>query len=124
MPTSAQILQDKRQVLLEELSRQLRDSGDKNYIAVAGRVHDTGDESVADMLADLDISHLESETRELKDIEAALARIRAGSYGTCIDCGNQINTGRLDAYPTAKRCFDCQTLHEDARSQKDDTPSL
>jgi len=122
--TPEQILKDKQQVLWQELSRQLRDSGDKNYIDVAGRVHDLGDESVADVLADLDLSHLENETRELKDIEVALARIRTGSYGSCIDCGKQIDADRLEAYPTAKRCLDCQVLHEDARSERDATPSL
>ncbi len=57
----------------------------------------------------------EHETAELGDIDAALERIRAGSYGTCTDCGVSIPALRLSAYPTAKRCIDCQTLSEHHR---------
>ena len=38
----------------------------------------------------------------------ALARIEAGSYGRCVDCGNQIRQERLDARPDAARCVSCQ----------------
>lgn len=57
----------------------------------------------------------EHETAELGDIEAALERIQAGTFGTCTDCGVTISTARLNAYPTAKRCIDCQTLAEQHR---------
>ena len=57
----------------------------------------------------------EHETAELGDIEAALERIQAGTYGTCTDCGVTIPAARLHAYPTAKRCIDCQSLIEHHR---------
>ena len=57
----------------------------------------------------------EHETAELGDIEAALERIQAGTFGTCTDCGVTISTARLNAYPTAKRCLDCQSLAEKRR---------
>lgn len=57
----------------------------------------------------------EHETAELGDIDAALDRIRAGTYGCCTDCGVIIPPARLNAYPTAKRCIDCQTLIEHHR---------
>jgi DnaK suppressor protein len=57
----------------------------------------------------------EHETAELGDIEAALERIEAGTYGQCTDCGVIIPPARLSAYPTAKRCVDCQTLAEQRR---------
>ena len=57
----------------------------------------------------------EHETAELGDIEAALERIQAGTFGLCTDCGVTIPTARLTAYPTAKRCIDCQTLVEQGR---------
>ncbi|WP_053172614.1 TraR/DksA family transcriptional regulator [Limnohabitans planktonicus] len=57
----------------------------------------------------------EHETAELGDIEAALERIQAGTYGQCIDCGVSIPPARLNAYPTAKRCIDCQTVAEQRR---------
>jgi DnaK suppressor protein len=43
----------------------------------------------------------------LADLDAALARIEEGSYGTCADCGERIGEERLRALPGAVRCFDC-----------------
>jgi DnaK suppressor protein len=57
----------------------------------------------------------EHETAELGDIDAALERIQAGTYGICADCGVSIPPARLNAYPTAKRCIDCQSLSEHHR---------
>jgi DnaK suppressor protein len=57
----------------------------------------------------------EHETAELGDIEAALERLDAGTYGQCTDCGMTIPPARLNAYPTAKRCIDCQTQKEQRR---------
>jgi DnaK suppressor protein len=57
----------------------------------------------------------EHETAELGDIEAALERLDAGTYGQCTDCGVTIPPARLNAYPTAKRCIDCQSLVEHHR---------
>jgi len=57
----------------------------------------------------------EHETAELGDIEAAMERMGAGTYGQCTDCGVSIPPARLNAYPTAKRCIDCQTETEQRR---------
>ena len=57
----------------------------------------------------------EHETAELGDIEATLERMDAGTYGQCTDCGVTIPPARLNAYPTAKRCIDCQTVAEQHR---------
>jgi DnaK suppressor protein len=57
----------------------------------------------------------EHETAELGDIEAALERMDAGTYGQCTDCGVTIPAARLSAYPTAKRCIGCQTQKEQRR---------
>ena len=57
----------------------------------------------------------EHETAELADMDAALERIRLGTYGTCTDCGVTVPDDRLRAYPTAKRCITCQTQIEHKR---------
>lgn len=46
--------------------------------------------------------------RELKRIDAALARLAAGDYGICADCGNRIPARRLEAIPWAERCVTCE----------------
>ena len=47
---------------------------------------------------------------ELADINHALARIAAGTYGVCTNCGKRITVARLDARPTAELCIDCARL--------------
>ncbi|WP_099867426.1 TraR/DksA family transcriptional regulator [Pararhizobium haloflavum] len=44
---------------------------------------------------------------ELRRIDAALERIRLGTYGSCAVCGAEISSARLEAVPTATRCRDC-----------------
>jgi RNA polymerase-binding protein DksA len=54
------------------------------------------------------VSALESEaTVELGDIDAALQRLDAGTYGSCADCGENISLARLEARPAATLCVDC-----------------
>lgn len=40
----------------------------------------------------------------LAEIDAALERLSAGSYGVCEACGEPISAERLAARPTASRC--------------------
>jgi DnaK suppressor protein len=49
----------------------------------------------------------EVEHRELAQIDAALARIDAGTYGMCQECGMEIEGGRLAALPYAATCSEC-----------------
>ena len=42
--------------------------------------------------------------RHLVEIDAALERVRAGTYGICEVCGRPIAPGRLEARPTARTC--------------------
>src|SRR6266566_873326 len=48
--------------------------------------------------------------REIDQINMALARMKAGTYGTCANCGRPINPARLDARPSSIYCIDCQQL--------------
>lgn len=50
----------------------------------------------------------EREINELAMIDAALARIEAGTYGECTDCGIDIPPPRLQASPEVSRCIQCQ----------------
>jgi RNA polymerase-binding transcription factor DksA len=45
--------------------------------------------------------------RELREIDAALARIAAGTYGTCERCGGAIGRDRLRALPEVRCCLGC-----------------
>ncbi len=54
----------------------------------------------------------EHETAELAAIDAALERLAQGLYGQCQVCGVDIPEARLQAYPTALRCVNCQSAAE------------
>ena len=45
--------------------------------------------------------------RHLREIDAAVARVEAGTYGTCEGCGAPIGEGRLEARPVARSCIRC-----------------
>ena len=47
---------------------------------------------------------------QVSAIEAALARIDAGTWGRCTSCHKPINPERLEALPSAALCIDCQRL--------------
>lgn len=45
--------------------------------------------------------------RHLDEVDAAVARVGAGTYGACERCGLPIGDARLDALPAARRCIGC-----------------
>jgi DnaK suppressor protein len=59
------------------------------------------------------LSRLEGrEKRALDDIDAAQARLAAGTYGVCEHCARAIPIERLRAIPTARYCVTCQHREE------------
>jgi RNA polymerase-binding protein DksA len=107
-----QALERRQKLLLEEVRSELERSGDQHYADLAGRVSDAGDQSVADLITDLGAAMVDRQVHELRDIDAARERLAAGNYGDCEDCGTEIGFERLMAYPTARRCIQCQNKHE------------
>lgn len=104
--------------LREEVREALLRSDNERYIELAGAVHDPGDQSVADLLADVSTELIDRHVQEIRDLEDALQRVASGAYGVCMDCGQPIEAGRLDAYPTAKRCYACQRRHEQSYAER------
>lgn len=49
---------------------------------------------------------------ELKKIQAALVRIDDGSFGSCLECGEEIAEARLKASPVATLCIKCAGAKE------------
>ncbi len=47
------------------------------------------------------------EEQHLGQIEGALRRIEAGTFGRCVSCGQPIAPERLEALPWATDCIDC-----------------
>ena len=55
---------------------------------------------------------------EIAKISAALQRMDSGDYGICVECGAEIDRGRIDAYPYARECIDCARLEEDRNARQ------
>jgi DnaK suppressor protein len=102
----------------EEIHQELLQSDEESYLDLAGRVRDSEDESVANLLVDLKFASMDRHVREVRAIEAAFGRIQEGTYGVCIDCDNPIGFERQQAYPTAQRCYRCQTVYEKTHYQE------
>lgn len=45
--------------------------------------------------------------REIESTKRALARMEDGSYGECVQCGEEISAQRLEARPEAALCINC-----------------
>jgi RNA polymerase-binding transcription factor DksA len=106
-------LETRRAKLRVEVKAQLTGSDDDRVVGLRNRIEESGDEwGMADGLAELDLAEVRHALAELTEVDAALARIREGTYGDCVDCGIEIAPARLAAYPTARRCIDCQGAYE------------
>ena len=64
---------------------------------------------VQEEAAEVALTALDEQGRhEMEEIQAALARLDAGTYGLCDTCGETISAARLTAMPMARRCVACQ----------------
>jgi len=61
---------------------------------------------------ELNFSISDAERARLFEVEEALARLDAGTYGRCAQCGQPLAGPRLQAVPWAKLCIHCQELAE------------
>jgi RNA polymerase-binding transcription factor DksA len=108
----ASAIEERRAALREEIVRGVARGRDESYAELAGTTHDSGDEALADLVADVGNAEVTRDLGELRELDAARRRIGDGVYGLCIDCGDDIPLERLRAQPGAGRCARCQTQHE------------
>lgn len=87
---------------LEELAHVKHSSASGD---AADAAFDASGEEISSTLAEL-------ESRELAQIERALRRLKAGTYGKCEVCNISIPVARLNALPFSTLCVKCQREHE------------
>jgi DnaK suppressor protein len=54
------------------------------------------------------IDNLERQSDRLHEVQSALRRIDLGTFGTCLDCEEDISLKRLAAVPWSPSCIACQ----------------
>jgi DnaK suppressor protein len=72
------------------------------------RQADVIDQATEAAQADLQVHLHQTDSRLLRAIEEALARIERGTFGVCGTCHRPISTARLDAVPWTHLCRDCK----------------
>jgi RNA polymerase-binding protein DksA len=85
----------------DDLRRQLEELGSLKYDSnFADSSQVTAERGEAEVLV--------ANLREaLDEVEHALGKHEAGTYGLCENCGQPIASARLEAMPTARLCIDC-----------------
>ncbi len=75
-------------------------------------IQDIGDEAANIYNKQILLSLTESERMRLQEMDEALDRIEAGTYGICEECGEPIGLKRLEVRPVAKYCVPCLSKME------------
>jgi DnaK suppressor protein len=80
--------------------------------AISTRQADTADQAAAEYERQT-LAHKAAVARQtVQNLRQALERIVQGTFGECAECGNDIESKRLDAVPWARYCLKCQELRE------------
>lgn len=95
-------------VLREELLKGIGENLKTARSAPEREVGDFYDD--VDLEKDKQMSYMmgERERAKLNDIDDAIEKIQDGTYGTCEECGEEINKKRLKIIPFARYCVRCQ----------------
>lgn len=119
-PLTPQALQNFRATLTARATTLRGELGaveaDRNQTLATARetVEDAGDQAETRRGDEVRSAEEQRDQVELADIDAAMARLEAGRFGACVDCGVGIPIARLKAQPAAARCIGCQQKHEKA----------
>jgi RNA polymerase-binding transcription factor DksA len=110
--------------MLLELKRKLTNNIDHlqaDALRTAGETVDELSDVPAEHMAergsdtfarDLMIGILQDSDAELCDVNLALEKIEAGTFGLCEDCSRPIARKRLKALPFARLCIECRQQEE------------
>jgi DnaK suppressor protein len=73
---------------------------------------DETEHAEADIQEHIEVALIQMKGETLQRVREALARLDAGEYGDCAECGGEISQPRLRALPFAVRCTACEQSHE------------
>ena len=101
-------LEERQQTLRKAVSRTEEDG----RVADQDSAQDIADRAASSYTKEFLFSQSNNERQLLQMVETALQRIREGSFGECVHCGNEINAKRLEAVPWTRYCIACQERME------------
>jgi DnaK suppressor protein len=100
------------------LNRQLSELTKKSDIAIAGLLNSTVssadplDRTSLELERDFTLRLLDRENKLILKIRKALAKIEDQTFGTCEECGEEIDIERLKLRPVTELCISCKTHQE------------
>ena len=108
LSVTRETLQAERTRLLDEIGEAIVTPGQMTYGSQAAAASEV-------FAQQRDLALRDRADQQLALVDEALARLEAGTFGTCVRCGKRIARERLVALPWAARCIDCQRLAGRAR---------
>lgn len=109
------LLLAKKNALLKDVEERFKKQKDDNN----EKLTDVAEIASSSLSSDMEMHLVEEDARELKQIEDALARIKAGHYGTCEQCGCLIKKARLKAIPFTTLCISCKEEEEKEDNERE-----
>jgi RNA polymerase-binding transcription factor DksA len=94
---------------LERERRHIADEAGRLAAVTEGEWQER-DSPSEDEIREVEFIRREALQARLRDIEAALERMRRKTYGACVDCKRKVPVRRLFNDLTVSRCLDCQTI--------------
>ncbi len=111
-----QMLEDRQREIHAAVKGKIRDV--RSDASGKSEVFDAVESSEADIQDDIEFALIQMKSETLNKINDALARLEAGNYGNCFECGEEIAEKRLRALPFAVRCKDCEEAREVAEKRE------
>jgi len=101
------LLEDRGREIQEEL-RSLRETLPAEIVDVK----DAEEQSLDDLMRELNFALMEMKSDTLRQIDEAIRRLESGTYGVCVECAEEIPEARLRALPFVRLCRTCQEEKE------------
>jgi len=115
MPMRAAMLERLKQRLVvkrRELLSGVREQHANSLESGGDGIQDIADQATTAYTKEFLLSIGDAERQLLKQVDAALEKIRLKKYGQCERCGEKIGEKRLEALPFARLCISCQEEEE------------
>ena len=92
----------------QELRRMVTRTEQDGRTVDEDSAQDIADRAASSYTKEFLFSQSNNERALLQMVDTALVRMREGSFGECVSCGNEINAKRLEAVPWTRHCIECQ----------------
>ena len=114
MLTSEELVEFEHDLLSrkEQILKNLEEAYDKLSMMRNQEPKDEGDFAALATETEIDGRIIEQQRRELNEIEIALGKIHAGTYGICEMCEEPIGKERLIVKNFARYCISCREINE------------